>query len=125
MDAATRRALAAGAAAAAAGGGALAWAGVRRRSGADAGPLRRSLTIAAAPDELRRLWNELPDEDTEGTIETRPGPEDWGTVVTLTVDAPDGRLSGAFAERSLRRLKSLAETGEVPTTERNPSARAD
>jgi hypothetical protein len=27
------------------------------------------------------------------------------------------------ADKALRRLKSLAETGEVPTTERNPAAR--
>jgi hypothetical protein len=31
----------------------------------------------------------------------------------------------ALAGKAVRRLKALAETGEVPTTEGNPSARGD
>jgi uncharacterized membrane protein len=36
-----------------------------------------------------------------------------------------GVVPGTLTSKALRRFKSLAETGEIPTTERNPSARAD
>jgi hypothetical protein len=52
----------------------------------------------------------------------------WGTTVTvrLRLSAPvPGMAAQALAGKAVRRLKALAETGEVPTTDHNPSARAD
>ena len=73
----------------------------------------------------------------EGSVEFRDAPHDLGTEVTLRVrfDPPAGPLGKAalrvFDEppklvlaKALRRFKSLVETGEIPSIERNPSARA-
>ncbi len=106
-------------------------------------PLGRSLEWDARvmedrPGELLR-WESLEGADlpNEGSVSFRAAPRDWGTEVMLRFrfDPPGGvlgkaaseRLSvvpGALAEKALRRFKSLVETGEIPTTERNPSARA-
>lgn len=72
----------------------------------------------------------------EGSIRLAPAPGDRGTEVTLRLqfDPPGGRLGGAamkssgfvpavLAKKALHRFKSLAETGEIPTLEGNPSAR--
>lgn len=72
----------------------------------------------------------------EGSLRFRGTPDDRGTEVTLhvRVDPPGGALGSSVMERfgvvpdtivgeALRRFKSLAETGEIPTLERNPSAR--
>ena len=72
----------------------------------------------------------------EGTIEFRDAPAELGTEVTLRVrfDPPAGRLGAAAARlfddppklvlaKALRRFKSLLESGEIPSTERNPTAR--
>lgn len=70
----------------------------------------------------------------EWSMEFGPAPGDRGTEVTLRVRLPGGTLSGAGIERldvvpealineTLDRFKSLAETGEVPTIEDNPSGR--
>ena len=72
----------------------------------------------------------------EGSIRFRPAPGDWGTKVRLRFRfaSPSGVLGEAaskllnvvpsmLAGKALRRFKSLAETGEIPTTEHNPSAR--
>lgn len=78
------------------------------------------------------IWN-------EGSVRFRSAPADRGTVATLRIrfDPPAGRLGEAAAELlgltpldlatdgMLRRFKSLVETGEIPTTERQPAARAD
>lgn len=75
----------------------------------------------------------------EGSVRFHPAPADRGTVVTLRVrfDPPGGALGDAavrllgttpldlVADGALLRFKSLAETGEIPTTERQPAARAD
>ncbi|WP_245742029.1 SRPBCC family protein [Natrinema salaciae] len=71
-----------------------------------------------------------------GDVRFRPAPGDRGTMVTLQLafDPPGGELGDAVfqrlatlpetaAEQSLRRFKSLVETGEIPSIERNPSAR--
>ncbi|RYZ42721.1 MAG: SRPBCC family protein [Myxococcaceae bacterium] len=73
----------------------------------------------------------------QGWVRLRPAPANWGTEVTLHLAfSPPGRaLAGALAKRLhglpalplmkvLRRFKSLAETGEMPTLQHNPSARA-
>lgn len=83
-------------------------------------------------------WQSLPG----GTIATRghvvfqPGRQNTGTEVKLWVqfEPPLGavgeglaktlqRFPRAIAGQALRRFKSLVETGEIPTLERNPSAR--
>ncbi len=64
----------------------------------------------------------------------RPAPGGRGTEVTLELLLDAGALADTAIhalsfvpanalQRALRRLKSLVETGETPTTERNPSAR--
>ena len=78
------------------------------------------------------IWN-------EGSVRFSPAPADRGTVATLRVgfEPPGGVLGDAAvellghmplnlaADGVLRRFKSLVETGEIPTTERQPAARAD
>jgi hypothetical protein len=102
------------------------------------GPLeaRRSLPIRGEVDEMRRLWA---DADARGAIlEGIPvadasvdfGDEvgDWGRVVTvsLRLQAPlPGMAAATLAGKVVRRLKALTETGEIPTTAHNPSARSD
>jgi uncharacterized membrane protein len=106
------------------------------------GPLGRTLEwdsqlVEDHPGESLR-WEsvgraELP---SEGSVRFRPAPGDWGTEVTLSTRfrPPGGALGQALSERlhivprmlvgrALRRFKSLAETGEIPTVARNPSAR--
>ena len=72
----------------------------------------------------------------EWSVRFRPAPADRGTEVTLGLrfDPPGGRIGRSamellgvvpetLARKTLYRFKSLAETGEIPTLERNPSAR--
>jgi hypothetical protein len=97
---------------------------------------RRALPIRRPGDEIRRLWDDgtaraavlgdMPIAAASIAIGEEVG--DWGTVVTLDLElkAPmPGVLAQTMAGKAVRRLKSLAETGEVPTTEANPSARSD
>jgi len=106
------------------------------------GPGGRELTweprvVEAEPGELVR-WETKGDAvlSSEGAVRFEPAPGDRGTVVTLSVsfDPPGGTLGNAALERlgivpetlvgqALSRFKSLAETGEIPTLEENPSAR--
>lgn len=67
----------------------------------------------------------------EGALRFRPAPSDWGTEVFLQIAIrsqirPVERifepLSRFFAIEALRRMKSLAETGEIPTLKGNPHA---
>ena len=105
------------------------------------GPLGRTLTwetriIEERPNELVR-WQSQPGADlgNEGSARFRPAPGALGTVVTLRVrfEPPGGALGAALKlseivpssilGTALRRFKSLVETGEIPTLDRNPSAR--
>lgn len=75
----------------------------------------------------------------EGSVRFRPAPPGRGTVVTLRLrfEPPGGALGewlvellGIFplrlvADGALRRFKNLVESGEIPTTARQPAARAD
>lgn len=86
-------------------------------------------------------WRSLPGASisNEGSVRFRPAPADRGTIATLLLrfDPPGGALGDAAVELlgttpldlavdgALRRFKSLVETGEIPTTERQPAARAD
>ena len=102
------------------------------------GPLeaRRSLPIRSDADELRRLWADadaraavldgIPVAD--ASLDSAPQAGDWGMIVTVTLRleaAVPGMAAQVLAGKIVRRLKALAETGEVPTTAHNPSARAD
>jgi len=83
-------------------------------------------------------WQTLPGGTiaNHGDVSFRPGPNGAGTEVSLHLqfEAPLGKLGKslaktfhmfprAIAAQALRRFKSLAETGEIPTLERNASAR--
>lgn len=96
-------------------------------------------TIEDRPDELLR-WQASPGTQlpVEGSVRFRPALGDRGTVVALRFqfDPPGGVLGdaalkllggapGLLASKALRRFKSLVETGEIPTTERQPAVRAD
>ncbi|WP_277540665.1 SRPBCC family protein [Haloarcula laminariae] len=72
----------------------------------------------------------------EGAVRFEEAPGDRGTVVTLSVvfEPPGGTLGSAALEQfdivpkklvgvALDRFKSLVESGEVPTLDRNPSGR--
>jgi hypothetical protein len=97
---------------------------------------RRSLPIRGEIEELRRLWADaqargailegIPVAD--ASIEIGDESDDWGRVVTVTLrlEAPVPSMAAAtLAGKVVRRLKALAETGEIPTTAHNPSVRAD
>lgn len=110
-----------------------------------AGPLGQNLdweteTVDDRPGEAIG-WQSLPGAQvpSEGSIRFRPATGGRGTVATLRVrfDPPGGLLGDAVAkllgglvpativDMALHRFKSLVETGEIPTTERQPAARAD
>ena len=105
-------------------------------------PLRRNMEwdtqiVEDRPGQVLR-WESLEGAPlpNEGTLRFSPAPGDWGTeaMLCLRFDPPGGTLGNQavkrlnivprlLTERVLRRFKSLAETGEMPTLERNPSAR--
>lgn len=89
------------------------------------------------PGELLR-WRSVGDTalPNEGWVRFRPAPGDWGTSVTLrfVFDPPGGvvgemamqwlgAVPAALALKTLKRFKSLVETGELPTTRPTPAAR--
>jgi hypothetical protein len=65
-----------------------------------------------------------------GSVQFRAAPAEQGTEVTLRLTLDEGAagpgevLPRWVAGTTLRRFKSLVETGEIPTLNRNPSARA-
>ncbi len=96
-----------------------------------------SRIVEDRPGELIR-WESLPGTDipNEGAIRFRSAPGDRGTEAGLSMwfEPPGGAVGEAavnflgFAPRAattkaLHRLRSLVETGEVPTLAHNPSAR--
>lgn len=107
------------------------------------GPLGRTVAwnsrvVEERPNEFLR-WESLEGSTlpNEGSVRFQPAQRDLGTEVTLrfrfrppggAVGNAAARLLGAvpgvIASKALRRFKSLAETGEIPTLERNPSGRA-
>jgi hypothetical protein len=104
------------------------------RPGSTAG--HRSLPIRRAPEQIRARWDEpelraailkeIPVADASISISDHD--RDWGTTVTLELrlSAPvPGMATQALTGKALRRLKALCETGEIPTTAFNPSARGD
>jgi hypothetical protein len=102
------------------------------------GPLeaRRSLPVRGDADDMRRLWADA--DARRAILEGIPvadasldfGDElpEWGRIVTVTLrlETPlPGMAAATLAGKVVRRLKALVETGEVPTTAHNPSARPD
>ncbi len=91
--------------------------------------------VEERPEVLR--WESLAGAEVpnEGSVHFRPAPGNRGTEVTLRFrcDPPGGLLGDTamkllnigpgLAGTALRRFKSLVETDEIPTLERNPSAR--
>ena len=95
---------------------------------------RRSLPIQCHADEIRRLWEDPAElakvlggmPVAEAFLQIGPEVRDWGTTATVTLrleSAVPGTATQTLAGKAVRRLKALAETGEVPTTEHNPSGR--
>jgi hypothetical protein len=97
---------------------------------------RRSLPVRAPADQIRARWNDpearrrvldgIPVR--EASLETGREDGDWGTIATvrLSLSAPVlGMAAQTLAGKAVRRLKALCETGEVPRTDFNPSARPD
>lgn len=109
------------------------------------GPFGRTLTwetriVEERENELIR-WESLPGGQlaSQGSVRFRPAPGDLGTEVKLRIrfHPPGGALGSAVARfmgglvpnaiagKALRFFKSLVLTGEIPTTEHQPAARAD
>jgi uncharacterized membrane protein len=97
---------------------------------------RAKLVEDGPPEELSWRTEGDPSHDAV-RVRFRPALSDWGTVMTLRLDVrpPGGRVGEAVlrtmhrgvdmaVDRILRRLKNLAEAGEIPTLEHNPSGRA-
>jgi len=97
---------------------------------------RRSLPIRCDPDEIRGRWAQadaraailagIPVRD--ASIELGEEDRDWGRTVALRLELAatvPGMAAQALAGKAVRRLKALCETGEIPTTDFNPSARPD
>jgi len=91
------------------------------------------LTEERPGEQLR--WTPGPGSGTSAELEVRlrPAPAADGTAVTmrLEVEPPSGvsaptvgAAAGALVIKALYRTKALIETGEVPTLEKNASARA-
>jgi uncharacterized membrane protein len=108
------------------------------------GPLGRALeweteTLDGADEGTG--WRALPGAAiaNEGQLRFHPAPAGRGTVVTLRLRLePPGGAAGEWllgllgttplrliAEGALRRFKNLVEAGEIPTTARQPAARAE
>ena len=105
-------------------------------------PLGRTLEwdtriVEERDGDLIRWESRGGDLPNEGSVAFRDAPGELGTEIALRVrfDPPGGPLGDAAARllddppklvlaKALRRFKSLVESGEVPSTERNPSARA-
>jgi uncharacterized membrane protein len=94
--------------------------------------------ITADVPNQRLAWRSLEGSDlpNEGSVTFKPLPAERGTVVSveLRYSPPGGRLGSAIAKlfgevpeqqigSDLRRFKQLMETGEVATTEGQPSGR--
>ena len=103
------------------------------------GDIERDSRIVVDEPGRRIAWRSLEGAGlpNEGELVFGPGRVGWGTEVRLTwrFDPPGGALGDLAAGRSgvpdaigalvLRRFKSLAETGEVPTLAHNPTTRDD
>ncbi|MBE2315974.1 hypothetical protein DVA67_008310 [Solirubrobacter sp. CPCC 204708] len=100
------------------------------------GPLEasRTLPIRASKDEIEQVWTSRTTTIFDGipmesaTTQYGQTVRDWGLAVTVHLrlkEAVPDMAANTLAGKAVRRLKALVETGEVPTTENNPSARED
>jgi uncharacterized membrane protein len=105
-------------------------------------PLGKTLTwdttfVEERPGEFLRWQSAVGSPlQTEGSLTLGPVQKEWGTVVKLRFrfEPPTGlaravanllhAIPEVAATATLRRFKSLAETGEIPTTEKNPTGRS-
>jgi hypothetical protein len=98
---------------------------------------RRSLPIRAQAADIQALWADpaareevlagLPSV-ADAQLQVGSEDRDFGRTTTLELEletAMPGMGTDLLAGKALRRLKSLAETGEVPTTDHNPAYRPD
>jgi hypothetical protein len=96
----------------------------------------RSLPIRRSPEEIRGHWEDpvirerildgIPVAEANISVGEQDG--DWGrtTTLDLVLSAPvPGMATQTLTGKALRRLKAVCETGEIPTTAFNPSARDD
>jgi hypothetical protein len=97
---------------------------------------RRSLPIRRDAEEIRARWEEPPLRAAilreipvaNASLAIGEPDRDWGRTVTIDLElsAPvPGMAAQTLAGKAVRRLKALCETGEIPNTDFNPSARAD
>ena len=97
---------------------------------------RRSLPIRCDAEAIHARWDDprqraaildgIPTADAALTVGGED--RDWGRTATISLElsAPvPGTATQVLAGKAVRRLKALCETGEIPSTDFNPSARAD
>ena|SRR5215210_1993408 len=97
---------------------------------------QRSLPIRSAAEDIRARWDEpvlraallqgIPVRD--ASIEIGDEDRDWGRTVTMRLElsaSVPGMATQTVTGKAVRRLKALCETGEIPNTDFNPSARSD
>jgi hypothetical protein len=102
------------------------------------GPMegRRSLPIRATPEEITARWDDAAVREAAlagipaagASLDVGEEDRDWGRTVTLHLHLEEpvpGVAAQALTGKALRRLKALCETGEMPATDFNPSARED
>ncbi|HJQ13703.1 MAG TPA: SRPBCC family protein [Anaerolineales bacterium] len=108
------------------------------------GPMNRLIEWDAEVIEEREnellVWKSLPGSMVEsmGRVEFVDAPGGRGTIVHVSMEynPPAGSLGAAFAKlfgrepgyqikEDLRRFKQIAETGEIPTVDGQPSGRSD
>lgn len=95
------------------------------------GTIKRSVTLMCPRDEVIAAWRKanFPED-----ADFRDAPGDHGTVVTVVIPdaAPTTALGSAFetlmrdnpadaVEKALRHFKEQTETGEIPSTDGQPS----
>lgn len=97
------------------------------------GTIKRAITIMCPRDQVMQAWRntEFPQD-----ADFSDAPGDRGTVITVVIPnaAPKTALGSAFeslmrdnpadaVEKALRHFKELTETGEIPSTDGQPSGK--
>ena len=97
--------------------------------------ITRAVTMMCSPEVARDAWRESefqPDAKPDATFTAAPGGH--GTIVTVSIaeaDVKDGLASDTSRKAdpadavadALRRFKARVETGEIPTTDGQPTGR--
>lgn len=80
--------------------------------------------IVSAEGDAVRYVDVRADSSSNIVVELRDAPGGRGTEVIARVSTPaPGMLTGLLLYKALYRARALLQTGEVPTLQRNPSAR--